>query len=103
MAVRIAGRAVRPGDRLYHKGYETWGYVTRYDPSGSAEFVIRGTRGERKLLIQQNGVINGRRMVYWHQPIELDLPYANVQSIQTVVDTVALELASNRETDGEDE
>lgn len=97
MTILIAGRPVKPGDKLYHKGFEAWGRVVRYDPSGSVELVIKGKSGERKLLVQQRGVVNGRRQVYWHKPIEVDLPYSDLSSVQRVVDVVAHELAREAE------
>lgn len=97
MTILIAGRPVRPDDRLYHRGFEAWGRVTRYDPSGSAELVIKGNGGERKMLVQNGGIVNGRRLVYWHEPILIDLPYANVAAVQRVVDVLAAELVKGDE------
>lgn len=92
MTILIAGRAIKKGDNLYHRGFETWGRVTRYDPSGSVEFVIKSHGGERKMLIQQGGIVNGRRQIFWHEPLFLDLPRQNVAPVQRVVDAIYAEL-----------
>lgn len=92
MTILIAGRPVKKDDKLYHRSFEAWGRVSRYDPSGSAEFIIKGNGGERKMLIQNGGIVNGRRLIYWHEPIHIDLPYANVSAVQRVVDVLAHEL-----------
>lgn len=92
MTILIAGRAVKKDDKLYHRGFEAWGRVNRYDPSGSAEFIIKGHGGERKMLVQNGGMVNGRRLVYWHEPVLIDLPYSDISSVQRVVDVLAAEL-----------
>lgn len=91
--ILIAGKRVKVGSRLYHKGYECWGRISRFDPSGSAEIIVKSHGGQRKLLVQQGGVVNGRRQLYWHEPIQLDLPRQNVSAIQRIVDAVAKEIA----------
>lgn len=97
MSILIAGRPVKVGDALYHKGFESWGRVSRFDPSGSAEFILKSHGGQRKLLIQSGGVVNGRRQMYWHEPITLDLPRQNIQPLQRVVDAIASEILGKDE------
>lgn len=92
MSILIADRPVRVGDKLYHVGFESWGTVTRYDPSGSAELSMKGRGGIRKVLVQNNGIVTGRRMVYWHEPLRIDMPFQNVSSMQRVIDVLAKEL-----------
>lgn len=94
MSIMIAGRAVKKGDSLYHRGFEAWGYVSRFDPSGSAEYILKGPHGERKMLVLNGGIVNGRRQLFWHEPIQLDLPRQDVKSLQRVVDAVAAELSA---------
>lgn len=103
MPIIIAGRAVKIGDELYHIGFESWGRVTRYDPSGSAEFVIKGRGGERKMLVQQGGRVNTRRLLYWHEPILLDLPFQNVSAIRRIMTIMASELGGRLVEDKQDE
>lgn len=96
--IKIAGRPAKVGSNLYHNGFQAWGQITRYDPSGSAEFTIKTRKGERKLLVQKGGVINGRRQLFWHEPLELDLPQQNISAIQRIVDIVAKELQADEES-----
>ncbi len=87
--IKIAGRVVQLGDRLYHNGFQIWGTVSNYD-DGSIELTIQGrTKGNyRKLLVTTGGLVNGKREVYWHEPIVLDLPFENISKIQRTVDHV---------------
>ena len=91
--MNIAGRKIKIGDALYHRALEAWGTVLRFDPSGSAEFEIVGPRGSRVLLVQEGGIVNGRRQLFWHEPLELDLPRRNIAAVQRIVDAVSAELA----------
>lgn len=93
MSILIAGRQVLKGDSLYHRGFESWGTVSRFDPSGSAELVIKGRGGIRKMLVLNGGYINEKRQVFWHEPITIDLPLSNVSAVQRVVDVLAKELS----------
>lgn len=97
MSIKIAGRQIKIGDSLYHQGLDSWGSITGFDPSGSAHFTIKGPSGSRKLMAQKGGIINGRRQLYWHAPIKLDLPTSNVQKVQLVVDAIASLLAPAEE------
>lgn len=92
MTILIAGRPVKKGDRLYHRILESWGTVTGYDPSGSAQLTIRGKGGIRKMLVRQGGMVNNRRAVQWHPDIKLDMPFADISAVQRVVDVLASEL-----------
>lgn len=85
--ITIAGRTVKLADMLYHTGFQTWGKVTRID-SGAIELVIEGkSHGNmRKLIVTQGGNVNGKRVVFWHEPIVLDMPKADVSKIQFMVD-----------------
>lgn len=93
----IAGRQVKIGDSLYHKGLESWGVIARFDPTGSAEFHVKGPKGTRKVLAQSGGVVNSRRQLYWHQPLTLDLDRRDVSALQRVVDILAKELVPKEE------
>lgn len=98
----ITGRQVKVGDTLYHQGLDAWGTILRFDPTGSAEFQIRNKNKSRVLMAQNGGKVHGKRQLYWHKPIQLDLPYSNISAIQKVVDAVA-EIApkSNAVEEGE--
>lgn len=92
MALLISRRSVRVGDNLYHRGLDAWGQISKFDPSGSAEFVIKTSQGKRKLLVQNGGTVHGRRQLYWHEPIKLDLPFSDINMLQKIVDVVVEKL-----------
>lgn len=95
--IRIAGRTVNINDRLYHVGFQAWGTVTKYD-DGSIELTIQG-RSEgnyRRLLVTAGGLVNGKREVYWHKPLVLDLPFSDINKLQQVVD-LTLELFGDKQ------
>lgn len=82
MAVIIAGREVKIGDTLYHVAFQAWGTVQRFDTNSA---VLRLTLGN-EVFVASGGVTNGKRQVYWHQPLVLDLPVSNVSKYQEVLD-----------------
>lgn len=96
MAISIAGREVKIGDKLYHWSLGKWGQVTRFDASGPAILeVSRGpTRSPLKFYVQQGGNISGKREAYWHGPLKLDLPRSDVSTMQRIVDLLAHEFKS---------
>lgn len=84
----IAGRQVQVADALYHTGYGAWGIVKGFDPSGPAMVEFNAGGGhKRTLFVTTGGFINGVRLVYWHQPLSLDLPVSDVTSFQALLDT----------------
>lgn len=93
MAIKIANRTVAVGDRLYHAKLDRWGVVTRYDTSGPAILEVEvPPYGPRRFYIQNGGRINGDRQVYWHEPLELDLPTSDVRFMQSIVDLLSKRL-----------
>lgn len=83
--ISIAGRAVAVGDALYHTNLRMWGVVNRYDTGAAVlRFDLPDSRF-REVHIQQGGVSQGIRVAYWHAPLELDLPSANVVRYQNIV------------------
>lgn len=94
MAIKIANRQVAVGDRLYHAKLDKWGVVTRFDTSGPAIFEVEvPPYGPRKFFVQNGGKINNERAIYWHEPLKLDLPTADVRFMQSIVDDLAVRLA----------
>lgn len=92
MAVVIAGRNVAMGSTLYHVGYRTWGTVVRFD-TNSAVLRLTGTGGAtREVYVTNGGIVGSVRQVYWHEPIELDLPVQDVTKYQKLVDFAVEEL-----------
>ncbi|MCM1516236.1 MAG: hypothetical protein NC080_07500 [Paraprevotella sp.] len=97
MEIKIAGRSVPIGARLYHKGWDTFGTIIGYDPSGSAEMSIVSNSGQRRrMFVTEGGKVAGVKMCYWHKTIDLDLPMDDVSSIQAVVDLFTKELMKIR-------
>lgn len=90
--MRIANRLVKIGDTLYHKSLGVWGTVSRFDRTGSAVFEIKDGMRRRELIVQDGGLIFGKRQLYWHSPVVLDLPKQDISAIQRIVDAVASEL-----------
>lgn len=98
MAIKIANRVVAVGDRLYHSRLGLWGNVTRYDTSGPAILEIEvQPYGPRRFFIQNGGKINNERLVYWHEPLHLDLPTDNILFMQSIVDLLAQRLSGRLE------
>lgn len=86
MAIKIAGREVLKGDRLYNILFDTWGYVKRYDATGSAELELTNSDGtKRAMLVRDGGLVNGKKQVYWHEPIRLDLPFDETERLQSIL------------------
>lgn len=93
MEIKIAGRSVPVGARLYHIRWDAFGSVTGYDPTGSAIMKLTNRSGmERNIHVQNGGKVNGVKLVYWHKKIDLDLPIDDVTMLQTVVNTVSDEM-----------
>ena len=88
MSIFIAGRAVAVGNALYHVGYQAWGVVKGFDASGPARLELNAGGGHKiTLFVTNGGLINGKRLVYWHVPLTLDVPYADVSKFQALIDT----------------
>lgn len=91
MPVVIAGREVKKGDTLYHVGYRAWGTVTGFD-TNAAKLRITGQGGShRTVFVTNGGVIGDRKQVYWHEPIQLDLPVQDVTTYQRALNFLVLE------------
>lgn len=93
MTIYIANREVKIGSTLYHKYYEAFGSVARFDSAGSAELVITSGNGEkRRVWFTNGGKVNGKQLIYWHKPVELNLPYTNIAPIQEIIDIMLTKL-----------
>ena len=90
MSVIIAGTSVQIGDRLFSRRAATTGTVVSVGAStATAEFAIGSET--RRYVITNGGMVSGVRDVYWHEPLTLDLPKAQinkVEKIQSVVDAL---------------
>lgn len=88
MKVTIAGREVKEGDNLYHTGFRSFGVVTRVQ-NRNVEVQFHNKLGRSfKLYIEQDGIIGREKLVYWHKPLDLDVPLEDVTGVQAVVDAV---------------
>lgn len=88
--VAIAGRLVKQGDALYHTGLKSWGQVTGFD-IGSAKLRIANGDSERIIYVTDGGMVNGIRQVYWHEPLQLDLPFQNIGKFQRIIEALIRE------------
>lgn len=92
MSITIAGRLVKQGDPLYHTAFQAWGTVVGFD-GGSAKLQLAGANGQTRILyVQQGGRVNGVRTVYWHEPLQLDLPQQDVTKYQRLLDNLVAEI-----------
>ena len=89
MSIVIAGRQVEVGNSLYHTGFKAWGVVTGFDPSGPALLELAASNNQTATLYVQNGgIVNNVRVVYWHAPLVLDLPTADITKYQTLLNAL---------------
>lgn len=87
MSITIAGRVVKKGDKLYHRGFNLWGTVTKLeDRSIVATVQGVGNGNIREIRITNGGMVSGVRQIYWHEPLVLDLPTSDVSDYQRTVD-----------------
>ena len=87
MSITIANRSVKIGDRLFHAAYSSWVTIKSFDSTGAARAEAKTADGRIfQLLIQQGGHQNGRRVLYWHEPLKLDIPSSDISKYQAVVD-----------------
>jgi hypothetical protein len=94
MSITVAGRQVLLDDPLYHTGFKAWGVVIGFD-GGSAKLEINGANGQQRVLyVQQGGLVNGVRVIYWHEPLRLDLPFQNITKYQRLMDNIVAEFPS---------
>ena len=89
MSIVIAGRQVEVGNSLYHTAFKAWGVVKGFDPSGPALLELNASNNQKTILYVQNGgIVNGVRVIYWHAPLVLDLPTSNIAKYQTLLDAL---------------
>lgn len=92
--MQIAGRTVKQGDTLYHTGIQSWVTVVGFDTSGAALARFSNGQSERTFLVTGGGFINGKRVLYWHEPLVLDLPTHNISKIQRLLNAIVAELGA---------
>jgi len=85
----IAGRNVRPNDRLYHATYRAWGKVTCVSNDGqSFSIQLTSDDGRKTTLHADNGDINGRRELFWHNPFLIDLPINDITPVKELMEEI---------------
>ena len=91
MSIVVTGRTVKVDDKLYHTGFRAWGTVIGFD-TGSAKLSLIGANGQPRILyMQTGGIVNGSRVMYWHEPLALDLPISNVSKYQRLPNAILSE------------
>jgi hypothetical protein len=87
MTIRIASEPVALNDQLYSRRAAAWGRVVQVLDSAVVLSITKGGTS-RNYTVTENGMVAGSREVYWHEPIDLDLPksqLAKFVKIQAVV------------------
>jgi hypothetical protein len=69
----IAGVTVQRGDRLYSSRAGAFGTIIDLGENIGTLRVER-PQGHRDFLVEQGGTVAGQRDVFWHAPLQLDLP-----------------------------
>lgn len=83
--IKIAGKPISSGDVLWHYGLRVWATVR----ADATSVTVAGPSGQTATYpVQDGGLIAGRRQLYWHQPLVLDLPYRDVTKYQTMIEAV---------------
>lgn len=86
----IAGVQVLQADQLYIQRAGAFGSVLVVGEN-SATVRVQRTSGYRDFVVEQGGMISGRRDAYWHAPLQLDLPKADIAKrakVQAVVNAL---------------
>lgn len=84
---------MKVGDSLYHVRAGVWGQIVGFDPTGPAIFEVNtGDHRSRRILIQDGGKVNGIKMLKWHEPVSVDLPFSDVSRLQHLIDFLIYDL-----------
>lgn len=83
MSVIIAGSPVALGDQLFSRRAGAVGTVVQVLDHA---VILRITRNgqNRDLTVTGNGQVAGSRDVFWHPPVELDLPKGSSDKMQKI-------------------
>lgn len=85
MAIQIAGRQVLAGDKLHYRQGQVVGTVVKVENTTG---YLSLPNALEPLLFGQGGVVRGKRQLYWHPQLTLDLPVADISKYQCVVDAL---------------
>jgi len=86
MSIKIAGREVKTGDHLYHSRLGSFGRVLRVQSKNIELHVSTRQGAEVVFFVTEGGKINGEKLVYWHPPLVLDVPYRDISHLQALLD-----------------
>ena len=83
----ISGKNVALGNELWHMGFRQWATVVQDTPHVIVELTDLSGR-KYSFVATEGGLISGRRQLYWHQPLVLDVPDRDISKYQSFVDTL---------------
>lgn len=83
----ISGKQATIGSELWHIGFRQWAVVTQTAPDTTVELTDLSGR-KYSFVATDGGLIAGRRQLYWHQPLMLDVPERDISKYQAFVDTL---------------
>ena len=80
MTILVSGEPVHLGDRLYSRRSNAWCTVEQLLQNG---VVVAVTKGDdvRYFTATEGGVIAGSRDLFWHAPIDVDLPKSQLHKL----------------------
>lgn len=88
MSIKIAGREVKINDNLYHMSYEVFGTVVEVSSNSVTLRIENSIGGTRDIIVLEDGIVAGKKKVYWHEPILFDLPFKDLSPIQAVITNI---------------
>ena len=79
----IAGKPTQVGNELFHNGLKLWCKVVA---PGIIE--VKGVNDQiAKYAFTTGGLIQGRKLLSWHQPLVFDVPARDITKYQALLDT----------------
>lgn len=88
MTILVSGEPVRMGDRLFSKRSQAWGTCIQL-LDGAIVLAVNKGGDTRNFTATEGGVIAGSRDLYWHAPLDLELPRSQLHKLakmQAIVD-----------------
>ena len=77
----IAGKSTKVGDELFHLGLRLWARVTE-----PGIVTIKGINDQTvKYTFTTGGLINGKKQLAWHMPLEFDVPSRDITKYQAIL------------------
>lgn len=90
MSVKVSDKKVKNGDMLYNTAMQMWGEIIGVDDDGTAQMLFRGAgrNNELQVTITDGGYLHGKRVIYWHEPLRLDIAIKDISAYQAVIDVM---------------